>query len=249
MSEFIEVEQRGRVVAIILDRPECKNALSVELLRELHEALSTKVFEEITAVVLSGAGDCFCAGGDFKTLTGTIEDIAVDDAIEMVTGTIRDLPVPVIAAINGPCMGGAFDLAMSCDVRIASENAVFQVPATRLGLLYNPKSIARLHLLLGRDAVFRIMIMGEYLDANAALKGGVVSKVVPGDGCFEAAMTMAESTATNVPAAVAATKGFLNALDGNDLDPTHWQKIREELLASPERLAAVMKAKNRVDKS
>ncbi|MBL6932296.1 MAG: enoyl-CoA hydratase/isomerase family protein [Rhodospirillales bacterium] len=249
MSEFIKVEKRDRVVAIILDRPERRNALSVELLSELHEALSSRISTNATAVVLSGAGDCFCAGGDFKTLTGTIEDIAVDDAIETVTGTIRDLPIPVIAAINGPCMGGAFDLAMSCDVRIASEDAVFQVPATRLGFLYNPKSIARLHSLLGRDAVFRIMIMGEHLDANAALKGGVVSKVVPGEGCFEAAMTMAESTVTNVPAAVAATKGFLNALDGKDLDPAHWQKIREDLLASPERLAAVMKAKTRHDKS
>jgi enoyl-CoA hydratase/carnithine racemase len=245
MSEFISVEHRDRVVAITLMRPERRNALSLELLGGLSEALANDVPDDATAVVLTGAGKCFSAGGDFKSLKGTIEDKAIDEAIEACTSAIRQLPIPVIAAISGPCMGGAFDLAMSCDVRIASDKAVFQVPATRLGLLYNPRSIARLRLLLGRDAVFRIMIMGERLDAIAALKNGVVSKVVPGDKCFEAAMTMAESTAANVPAAVAATKGFLNAFDGDDFDPAHWQKVYEELLSSPEREAAVAESKDK----
>ncbi len=244
MSEFINVAHHDRVVSITLNRPDRRNALSIELLAELKDALNN-VPQDATAVVLSGAGDCFSAGGDFKSLTGTIEDIAVDNAIDDATGAIRALPVPVIAAINGPCMGGAFDLAMSCDVRIASRSAVFQVPATRLGLLYNPKSLARLRLLLGRDAVFRIMIMGERLDANAALEEGIVSEVVLGNDCLEVAMTMAEHTAANVGAAVAATKGFLNAFDSDDFDPAQWQKVREELLASPERAAAVAKAKDK----
>ncbi|MBT4932357.1 MAG: enoyl-CoA hydratase/isomerase family protein [Rhodospirillaceae bacterium] len=249
MVEFIEVELRDRVVAITLNRPQRKNALSLELLGDLNDALANIVAEEVSAVVLTGAGDCFSAGGDFTTLTGTIDDLAVDEGIEAATSAIRNLPVPVIAAINGPCMGGAFDLAMSCDVRLASEQAVFQVPATRLGLLYNPRSIARLRLLLGRDAVFRIMIMGERLDAQAALKDGIVSQVIAGDGCLKAAMVVAESTHANVPAAVAATKGFLNAFDGDNFDPAHWQKVYEELLSSPARAAAVSKAKDRHGKS
>lgn len=245
MADFVTVERKDRVTLITLNRPDRRNALSIELLSDLSQALSAVDPQETSAVVLTGSGNCFSAGGDFKTLKGTIEDKAVGVAIEKVTLGIRELAVPVIAAINGPCMGGAFDLAMSCDVRIASDNAVFQVPATRLGLLYNPRSVARLRLLLGRDAVFRIMIMGERLDAAGALKEGAVSKVVSGDSCLETALEMAENTSANVPAAVAATKGFLNAFDKDDFDPDHWQQVYEDLLAAPERQAAVAKAKNK----
>jgi len=249
MAELIQVEHRERVVSITLNRPERRNALSFPLLTALGEALSNGISDDTTAVVLTGAGNCFSAGADFTDLKGTLDDLAMDDAIEAVTSSIRGLPVPVIAAINGPCLGGAFDLAATCDVRIASVNAIFQVPATRMGILYNPKSVARMRLLFGRDIVFRLMIIGERLDAEAALGAGIVSQVVAEGEGLNAALAMAQGTEANLPAAVAATKAFLNAFDSDDYEPRHWQKVREELLSSPDRLEAVSHARARHGRS
>ena len=154
MTELIRVTHQSGVVSLFLNRPERRNALSLALLSRLSDALSSEIHDDTSALIVSGGDGCFSAGADLADLTGTLEDLGMDDAIEEVTQKIRDLPVPVIAAIDGPCLGGAFDLALSCDLRIAAADAFFQVPATRLGLLYNPRSILRWRQLLGRDAVF-----------------------------------------------------------------------------------------------
>lgn len=244
-GELIRVQHREGIVSLTLNRPERKNALSLSLLDALGEALSKAVREDVGAVVIAGAGGCFSAGADLAELSGTAADLAIDDAIETITTAIRKLPIPVIAVIDGPCLGGAFDLAMSCDLRIASAGAFFQVPATRMGLLYNPRSVMRMRQLLGRDAVFRLLVLGERFDAEAALEAGVVSSIVTEAQRLEAAMTIAACAAGNEPNAVAASKELLNALDGDDYDPRHWEKVRRKLLSSPEREAAVAREKAR----
>jgi enoyl-CoA hydratase/carnithine racemase len=246
MGELVRVEHHDRVVSLTLNRPERRNAMSLGLLRALSGTLSDEVPDDATAVILSGAGGCFSAGADLGELSGTRADLSVDDAIERVTRAVRDLPVPVIGAIDGPCLGGAFDLAMSCDLRIASASAFFQVPATRMGLLYNPRSVVRMRKLLGRDAAFRLLVLGERFDAEEALRAGIVSSVVPKDGSYEAAMAIARRAADNVPAAVAATKGLLNAADGDDGEARRWDSLREKLLSSLERREAVARAQARL---
>ena len=156
MNEPIRVVHGEGVVSFFLNRPERRNALSLTLLARLSDALSSEIRGDTSAVIVSGVDGSFSAGADLTDLTGTLQDLGMDDAIEEVTLKIRDLPVPVIAAIDGPCLGGAFDLALSCDHRIASRDAFFQVPATRLGLLYNPRSIVRMRQLLGRDATVKL---------------------------------------------------------------------------------------------
>lgn len=245
MTEPVLVGYRDRVVSLTLNRIERKNALTLPLLGRLGEALSNQVPEDAAAVVLAGAGGCFSAGADLAELTGTAEDLSVDEAIETVIRAIRELPVPVIAAIDGPCLGGAFDIAANCDLRIASAGAFFQVPATRLGLLYNPSSVARMHGLLGHDVVFRLLVLGERFDAEAALGAGIVSRVVPRAECLGEAMEIARRAAANIRAAVAASKGLLDAIGGDGFDPGHWEKVRKRLLSSPERRKAVAEAKAR----
>lgn len=218
--------------------------MSLVLLRRLSEALSSEVGEGTAAVIISGVDGSFSAGADLDDLTGTLADLAMDDAIEEVTGKILALPVPVIAAIDGPCMGGAVDLALSCDHRIASEDAIFHVPAARLGLLYNPRSVVRMQRRLGRDAVFRMLVLGERLDADAALLAGIVSSVVNGVS-YEAAQAIALSTDGNFLPAVTATKRLLNAIDAPGYDPAEWEALRREMLSSPERRAAVVREKKR----
>jgi enoyl-CoA hydratase len=244
MTELIRVTHQEGVVSIFLNRPERRNALSLELLSTLSNALSREIRDDTSALIISGVDGSFSAGADLADLTGTPEDLGMDDAIEDVTGKIRDLPVPVIAAIDGPCLGGAFDLALSCDFRIASKDAFFQVPATRLGMLYNPRSIVRMRQVLGRDAVFRLLVLGERLDADAACRAGIVSRVTE-DASYNAAMEIAQATLGNIRSAVATTKKLLNAMDEIDYDPGEWEQQRRALLSSPERLAAVTSEKKR----
>ena len=244
MTELIRVAHQEGVVSIFLNRPERRNALSLKLLSTLSNALSREIRDDTSALIISGVDGSFSAGADLADLTGTLEDLGMDDAIEDVTGKIRDLPVPVIAAIDGPCLGGAFDLALSCDFRIASKDAFFQVPATRLGLLYNPRSFVRMRQLLGRDVVFRVMVLGERLDANAACRAGIVFRVVEG-ASYNAAIEIAQASLGNIRSAVAATKRLLNAIDGIDYDPMEWEQQRLALLSSPERRAAVAREKKR----
>lgn len=244
MTELIRVAHQEGVVSIFLNRPERRNALSLALLSTLSDALSSEIRDDTSAVIVSGVDGSFSAGADLSDLTGTLEDLGMDDAIAEVTRKIRDLPVPVIAAIDGPCLGGAFDLALSCDLRIASKDAFFQVPATRLGLLYNPRSIVRMRQLLGRDVIFRLLVLGERLDANAACQAGIVSRVVE-SASYDVALVVAQSALGNIRSAVAASKRLLNAIDDIDYDPGEWEQQRRALLSSPERRAAVASEKKR----
>jgi len=244
MTEAIRVSQQAGFVSLYLNRPERRNALSIKLLGELSDALSNAIRSGTAAVIVSGVDGCFSAGADLSDLSGTLADLAVDDAIEEVTGKIRELTVPVIAAIDGPCMGGAVDLAMSCDERIASAGAFFQIPAARLGLLYNPRSVLRMQQRLGRDTVFRLLALGERFDATAALRAGMVSRVVEGPS-YGAAETIARAAGEKVGSAVAATKGLLDAIERGDYDAAAWEALRRQMLSSPERHAAVESEKKR----
>jgi enoyl-CoA hydratase/carnithine racemase len=244
MTEPIRVEQQSGIVSIFLDRPERRNALSLALLARLGDALSGEIPGSTSAVIISGTNGCFSAGADLSDLTGTIEDLRMDDAIDRITQIIMKLPVPVIAAIDGPCMGGSFDLALSCDHRIASKTAFFQVPAAQLGLLYNPPSIVRMRQRIGRDAVFRLLVLGERFDALSARRVGIVSHVVKGES-YDAAVKTAQSCKGNIRAAVSSTKQLLNSIEKNDMDPVKWQERRRELLSSPDRQMAISRAKKR----
>ena len=151
--------------------------------------------------------------------------------------------------LAGASLGGAFDIAMSCDLRIASADAFFQVPATRLGLLYNPRSIVRMRRRLGRDAVFNLLVLGNRLDAGAALKAGVVSSVVGEGESRAAALKTVRLAAENVGSAVAASKALLDAIDHGEFGAGHCETVREAHLSSPERERAVAEAKARLKDS
>lgn len=244
MTEPLHVVHQAGIVSIFLDRPDRRNALSLELLGRLDDILASDSLAAADMAVISGRGGMFSAGADLSDINGTLDDLAIDDAIEAVTGRIRDLPLPVIAAIDGACMGGAVDLALSCDLRIAAENAFIQVPAARLGLLYNPRSIVKLQRRYGRDAVFRLLALGERFSARTAFNIGLVSRVVPGDS-HDAALAWADESSGNVGRAAAATKQLLNSVDAGDFDPEDWEKLRRDILSSPERREAVSREKKR----
>ena len=246
MSRFVLIEIEDGVCTIILNKPGKKNALSLELLADLEQNLEKlQNDEDLRAVILQGADGSFSVGVDLADVTGTPADQEIDDQIERVNKLMQSLPVPCLAAIEGPCVGGAVTVALACDALVASENSFFEIPATRLGLLYNPDSVARLHARLGSATLTRLLLFGERLNAQTALQSGMVNWIVPDGSAYEKALEIISKEA-NSTKAVAATKSLIIALEHGQQNPSDWNEIRNEILGSAERRGAVEKAKKRL---
>ena len=246
MSRFVLIEIEDGVCTIILNKPGKKNALSLELLADLEQNLEKlQNDEDLRAVILQGADGSFSVGADLADVTGTPADQEIDDQIERVNKLMQSLPVPCLAAIEGPCVGGAVTVALACDALVASENSFFEIPATRLGLLYNPGSVARLHARLGSATLTRLLLFGERLNAQTALQSGMVNWIVPDGSAYEKALEIISKVA-NSTKAVAATKSLIIALEHGQQNLSDWNEIRNEILGSAERKGAVEKAKKRL---
>lgn len=231
------------ICELVLDSPGRKNALSYALLEDLSKKLKSARDEESRAVIITGAGDAFSAGADFGDLTGTIDDLAIDDAIEDVVIQIRSFPAPVFAAVDGPCMGGAIDIALSCDLLVASKRAVFEMPAARLGLLYNPKSIRRWSARLGYMTLRRMLLLSERFDAAEAYQAGVASHLVEDGTALEYSRQLAVRSAECTPDAIAGYKGVIVSIEDGETNLTKWEELRKRTLESPERAERVARAK------
>ena len=246
MKSFIMRDMQEGVCTITLYNHRKKNALSLSLLKELEQNLEKlQNNEDLRAVILQGAGGSFSVGVDLADVTGTQDDQKIDDQIERVNKLMQSLPVPCLAAIEGPCVGGAVTVALACDALVASENSYFEIPATRLGLLYNPGSVAQLHARLGSATLTRLLLFGERLNAQTALQSGMVNWIVPDGSAYEKALEIISKVA-NSTKAVAATKSLIIALEHGQQNLSDWNKIRNEILGSAERKGAVEKAKKRL---
>ena len=228
---------------IVLDDPGRKNALSYTLLNDLSNSLTEAKQDDARAVIITGAGDVFSAGANFEDLTGTIDDIAIDDAIEQIVLQIRDMPAPVFAAIEGPCMGGAVDIALACDFVVASEDAFFEIPAARLGLLYNPEAVKRWHARVSGQTLRRILLLGERFTSSQAQQAGIVSHVVDQGSALNTSREFAGQILESNQSVVAATKGLLAALENGESDLARWESVRRKILDSPERRKSIAKVK------
>ncbi|UZG59829.1 enoyl-CoA hydratase/isomerase family protein [Rhodococcus opacus] len=231
------------VLELVLDRADRRNALSRGLLRELRHAF-TSLQEGIRAVVLTSTGPVFSAGADFADLTGTSADLEYDLDLDNACTAIRDCPVPVIAAVDGPCVGAGVELTTSCDARFAGPTAWFRVPAVELGLLYNPTSIRRLHATLPRSTVTRLLVFAERFDAEDAVRSGLATHRTDGDP-REHALALAHTLAQAPHEALAATRALLRHLDDGHFDEAEWQTTRTRLLDSPARHDVVAAASAR----
>jgi enoyl-CoA hydratase len=239
-------ERRGDVAVVRIDRPGKRNALTRPALERLPQLLADAADSGAPAVVLTGSADCFSAGVDLDELRGTGSDAALDTLVGDVVTAIRELPVPVIAAIEGACAGAAVELIAACDIRVAGGGSFFFLPATKLGLLYRPDGIARLTVELGRQAVARLLLAGDRIPAEEALGAGLVSKVVDAGTALEAAVALAERSAAGTPEAVRLTKQVIGEASAGAPLRGDWELRRRELLESESRRAAVAEAKERL---
>lgn len=248
--------RKGSVWFIEIRRREQANALrrrtiqEIETLLDAAEAAYLKPSPTSTAgaggVVVTGSPDCFSAGADLSEFTGALDDLGFDEEMERLCHRLARSPLPVVAAVEGACFGAAVDLAWACDAVVVSRSARLALPSTRLGILYNPVSVARLHARLGSSAVRRLMVLQQELTGQD-LPSGSAMVAEPGT-TVERAEQLLESLSAS-QRATAATKAVLACLDsGAGFDPASWQVEREALLTSPERWEALEASKKRVRK-
>lgn len=236
------------VLTLTLNRPDRRNAVDPELLDSLAEALRTEG-ERAGAIILRGAGtDAFSAGYDLSRLTGSIEDLEADRHIGDAATALRSCPAPVIARLQGHCHGAGVELALGCDLRVASDLRL-SVPAVGLGVVYRYPFIARLVQICGIARASDLLLGMLELDSAAAYAWGLVTEVVPAEALDARVQELAERLARSPRPAVEGTKASLNLLDrrlvaGEDLLQAH--ELRTRAAASPERKAAVERRKQKI---
>ncbi|MGC8484523.1 MAG: enoyl-CoA hydratase/isomerase family protein [Candidatus Baltobacteraceae bacterium] len=207
----ILVTEAGQIATITLDRPNVLNALNAALLGELSRALAElDARPEIRAIVLTGSGEkAFAAGADIGELNALPNAGAGAEKARIgqhITERIESLSKPVIAAVNGFALGGGCELAMACDIRIASENAKFGQPEVNLGLIPGYGGSQRSTRLVGKGMALYLCLTGEIVDAREALRIGLVERVVPLAGLMDEAHRIAAAIASKAPLAIAACK-------------------------------------------
>ena len=206
--ETIHVERRESVIIVTLNRPEKLNALSRETIAALSAAFEN--FEsdsELRAVILTGAGDrAFSAGTDISELIHVGDDEAekIAERGQQLCSQIEQSPVPVIAAINGIAAGGGCELALACHLRIATRNARFSLPETKLGIIPGYGGTQRMTRELGRARALELILTSGIINAEDALQLGLVNRVVPSAELSTAAEALAGEIAQLAPLAIRA---------------------------------------------
>jgi len=196
--EFIIVEKRGKVGIIYLNRPRRANALNLTFLREIDDALSMLEEDaEVKAVMITGVGRNFCGGADISIFASGRPELVVESsqAGHKVFRRIELYPKPVIAAINGPALGGGFELALACDLRVMSDNAFLGLPELNLGITPGWGGTQRLAYLVGISKLKDIILLRKNIDAKQALGLGLVSEVYPSAEFLEKAVEFAGGVA------------------------------------------------------
>ncbi len=213
-SEFIGRRKEGNALVVTIDNPPV-NALNFRLLGELVEAiLEGNKDPEIRGIIITGAGSrAFCAGGDIKEWA----ELSPEDGERFTRmgydsfGAIENSPKPVIAAINGLALGGGVELAMSCDLRIATENAKFGQTEVTLGVIPGWGGTQRMPRLIGKAKAMELILSGQTIDAQEAFRVGLVNKTVPQGEELKAAVDYVSMLAARTsPLAVALAKTAIN---------------------------------------
>ena len=230
---FVKTEVQGAVEIITIDRPKALNALNPEVLADLKAAFEAVDQSAIRCIVLTGEGDkSFVAGADIGSMSTMTkaEGEAFGKLGNDVFLMIEHFPIPVIAAVNGFALGGGNELAMSCDFRICSDNAVFGQPEVGLGITPGFGGTQRLARLVGLGMAKQLIYTAKNIKADEALRIGLVNAVYPLAELMPAAEKLAETIAKNAPIAVRACKKAIN--DGMQVDIDRAVTIEEGLFGS-----------------
>ncbi len=212
MTERILARKDGRIGIVTFNNPEKRNALSLAMWQRMDETLAAFATDaDLRVVVLTGAGDkAFASGADiskFASERATAEAAAIyNETVDRVCERLYAFPKPTIAMVNGFCMGGGFAIAVSCDMRVASTNAVFALPAAKLGLGYGYAGLRRCIETIGPAATKEIFFTARRFGCDEALRWGLLNRAVAPEALAETVLEIATTIADNAPLTVAAVK-------------------------------------------
>jgi enoyl-CoA hydratase len=205
---MLGVTTDGDVVVLELQREERRNALNLELCRAIHRAVDEAVSAGARVIVITGKGTAFCSGADLGGVYGPEFLVALYGMLHH----LAKLPIPLIAAVNGPAIGAGTQLAIACDLRVVDETAKFGVPTARNGMAVDAWTIRTLAELAGTGPARRLMLAAETLDRDEALHSGLADRA----GTLADAVAWAHEIATLAPLALAHNKLVLNGSTEDD---------------------------------
>jgi 2-(1,2-epoxy-1,2-dihydrophenyl)acetyl-CoA isomerase len=223
--EIVKIEMRDAVAIITMNRPDALNALSLQLTRDLHEAINKVVQEKARAVILTGEGRAFCSGGDLREMQsmwqkeGRIEAFLEEPlkALHDVILLIRETPIPFVAVVNGICAGAGTNFALACDIVLAAENAVFNEAFVKIGLSPDCGGSFFLPRAVGEKRAAELFMTGDAVTAERAAQIGMINYVYPAETLLEEAIKMAGKLAMMPTGSIGRIKKMLNASYTNDL--------------------------------
>lgn len=203
--QFVRMERLDETAILTMDRPQARNALNTEVLKELKRAAEEALKDEgVRVIVITGAGKAFVAGADISEM----RDLGFEDAREFaafgssVFEFIESMEKPVIAAVNGYALGGGCELALACDIRVAGESAKFGQPEVTLGITPGFGGTQRLPRAVGASNAMEMLLTGRIVSAEEALRMGLVSRVVPDGQLLDTSVGIAKAISNNAPLAV-----------------------------------------------
>src|SRR5215211_3382102 len=223
--ETIQLEMRGAVCVLTLCRSDRLNSLNVQVAKDFKGAVSEAIERGARAIILTGAGRAFSAGGDLREMQEIAKkdrrvEACFDEPLRLLNEAIvliRETPVPFIAAVNGVASGGGCNLALACDLVIAGESARFNQAFIKIGLTPDCGGTFMLPRLVGWKRATELLFTGELISAKAAAAMGMINSVWPDEALMSSAMAMAEKLAQAPTAAIAEIKKLLDASATNDL--------------------------------
>jgi len=220
--DFIKIDISNYIATIIINRPDALNAMNKVVVAELKKAIEEcETNDNVGVIIITGTGDkAFIAGADIKAM----QKMSGREALEFsregqeMTMVIENSPKPVIAAINGFALGGGCEIALACDMRIASENAKFSQPEVALGIIPGWGGTQRLPRLIGKGRAIEMITGGKMIDAEEALRIGLVNHIVPQSDLLDETLLLAKSIIKNGPAAVASSLKCIHEGFDKDLE-------------------------------
>jgi len=214
MYKTLLYEKKENIGILTINRPDKLNAISNELTTELKSFLDeVERDDDLRVLVITGAGDkAFVAGADINELVerDALLGRRVSQERQDIFSRIENLPIPVIGAINGYALGGGLELALACNIRLASDNAQFGAPEVKLGIIPGDGGTQRLPRLVGLGRAMEMILTGNFIDAEEACRIGLVNKVYPPEELMDKAMKLARTIASRPPLAVMYAKEAVN---------------------------------------
>src|SRR5687767_12183974 len=209
--ELILTETHGQVGLITINRPQAMNALNNQLMRELMDALeSFDKNDAVGAMVVTGNEKAFAAGADIKEMADKSIEQMMDHDHVAIFGRIRTIRKPVIAAVSGWALGAGCEVALSCDMIVASESATFGQPEINIGVMPGAGGTQRLTRAVGKLIAMEMILNDRRLSAQEAYQLGMVNRVVPVERYLDEALTLAEEIAARAPLAIRTAKKLIN---------------------------------------